>query len=272
MTFTSDKKKEEITPEELKKRLAHRELSEEKRMIGDIITEAMNLETDMETVITREEVSRDERSLSVWKKKRLPKKIVEFVLAAMVLALIVAISPLPSICQEIIANNGKDKYQTEENRYDVSGDGVGTSGESIGIVTHSIDSWTNIGQLKSFLPELLIPEYIPAGYEFQDATITKWEEDGANLYKVSYCFKDKINNSLNITQSQMADDFAIKRFKTQETAKEIDGIDGKIIYTFYKNENDLSIGVGIKNIDRISVESHLEEDDVIKIFINLSHV
>lgn len=278
MTFTSDEEHTKLSPEALRKKLEDVELSEEQKLIGDIITEnevltykkktkTIEMKADQSSVDSSADSSAD----SMKEKKKFKPFFAASLVSLVVLAIIIgfAFSPLFDLAKEAIAGNEKGGYETESNDYDVKGEGLSDSNASVDVLTASTDKWENIENIKTFLPELLIPEYMPEGAEFVNLEVSKWEENGGQNYEAEYNFKAIDGNYINIMQNKADEKFDEKGIKQKSEFKRIMMGEEKGLYRYYEDNPGTGITVAIINDKRISIAGTLTENEVIKILENM---
>lgn len=151
--------------------------------------------------------------------------------------------------------NPKEEIVTEDGVIIEDG-GWGSSSED----TWEITDWNEVSAMKATIPELVIPEYIPEGYEFKKLTITEIEK----MISAEYIFinneKDEVRmqqyiNNENLENIYMADSRILNSNKGTIYVTETSEIknataymnDGTIVY-IWSNLTDEQI---VRIVDRM---------------------
>lgn len=276
MTFTSDDEQGTLSPGELKKKLQGRELSEVQRMMGEIITENENIEYMARETCKEEPLAKDSDFVvpekDPPKPQPLPQKYKLIAVAAaaiFVLTACLVATPLHSIVKEAVADKSDEKYQVEENDYSVSGEGTVSAGDNVETTSASTDVWAEVADKKNFLPELLIPQYIPEGVTFVSLDISKWEANSRPSYNVSYSFKTASGDSINISQQKLWEGVSEKNIGMQGNAKRIDLGNKEILYQYDIENANTIICTAIIDDKSLSIIGSFTEEDAVEILKNL---
>ena len=148
--------------------------------------------------------------------------------------------------------NAKEEIVTEDGVVIEDG-GWGSDDEE----SWEITVWNEVSAMKATIPQLIIPEYIPDGYEFQNVIINDIE----NVTTIDYLFKNSKDNEI-IVQEYLQDE-NLEFTQIYESDKQIDSKKGKI----YISE-DSGINNAIIQIDdgiMVYIWTTLSHNEIIKI-------
>ena len=275
MTFTSEDEQGACSPEKLKEKLKGKELSGIQRMMGDIITENENLESEAcETHdAPKEEAPKSPpfvvtENVPVKSKKSRKYKGLAIAAGVVLVAIIGVASPVDDLIREAVADKSDARYQTEENDYGISGEGLGDSGGNVDTLAASIDDWERIGYMQEFLPQLLVPQYLPGGATFVSLDIAKWESNGKQYYNAEYSFEADDGTFISILQVGPGEGYSGKDIKMHPDSQMIKTTHGEIIYR-YNQEKQNTVCVGIIGDKKISILGDFTEADAVEILKNM---
>ena len=129
--------------------------------------------------------------------------------------------------------------------------------DTIGEQEVVIENWEHVADAKKLYPELLIPEYVPEGYEFEELDITNTEV--TKRFKYIFISGD---NVLSMNQSMDVDGKAIKDYNyiiyMDDGKRIMIKEDIQRMATYVLQENDLFV-----------IKGDLEDEDFAKIIENL---
>lgn len=276
MTFTSEDEQGACSPEKLKEKLKGKELSGIQRMMGDIITENENLESEAcETHdAPKEEAPKSPpfvvtENVPVKSKKSRKYKGLAIAAGVVLVAIIGVASPVDDLIREAVADKSDARYQTEENDYSISGEGLGNSGENVDVMTVSTKTWTEVEDKRNFLPGLLVPQYMPEGTTFVSLDISKWELKGKRSYNAEYNYKTTGGGYINISQTGIDEGYAEKDVKMHPDSQKIKTSTGEIIYRYNKENSKVAICVALIANNKVSISGELTETNAVKILKNM---
>lgn len=135
----------------------------------------------------------DEFKVMVYKDREKRRKKRNALVACIVAAFIVGYLTYDDLVPEVGADkNPKETIQTEDGVIIEDG-GWGSSEEKEGV--YIIDNWEHISDAALIEPNILIPEYIPSGYHFEQLTIERFEKDNSTS---EYLFANQEENVMEI--------------------------------------------------------------------------
>ena len=136
-----------------------------------------------EVSITIEELKALERA----DRKKRNRKKVKLVGVVAALLLVCGVAAYAALPDGLVAPVDADK-NTEQSVQEENGDVIinenGAKGE--GVVTHIETDWEKVADMRHEFPELIIPYYVPEGYEFIRLEFENYVDDG---YKASYQYQ-----------------------------------------------------------------------------------
>lgn len=132
-----------------------------------------------------------------------------------------------------------------------------TTGENGGGNEYVRTDWDEAMKLAEEYPDMLIPDYVPEGYEFKQLKV----ETGSVGVTYKFAFQDAKNKRINIIEIPDMEDTLITDYE-----EEIMGQLGKI---YIKHENDTITGISLLGEIMISVELKGTKDEVVGIIDQL---
>lgn len=180
------------------------------------------------------------------KRKKRRQRIAGFA-ALFVIALVSAALVFHAFTDDVGANKNAPEEIITEDGVVIEDKGWGSSGEDCWTIT----SWDEVETAKATFPDLMIPQYIPEGYEFEELTV-EYTEIGSETYE--YMFLNEQGEAIEIE---------ISYINENETAINIDDI--LIILASKKGE------VYVQEEDNIRIATIQMDDGIsIRIWSNLS--
>lgn len=228
------------------------------RTIKEIISDATDRELEnfetgtMTPERLKELVAADDR-----KRKRRFHRLAGLA-ALFVVAVVGAVMVFNNFTTDVDADkNGKEEIITEDGVVIEDG-GWGSSDED----DLTIADWNEVGAVKATIPELVVPEYIPEGYEFETLTI-KGLENTVDIEYVFISFDEKtfiihqciydekldvtnIYNTDRIINSRKGNVYVIDDVETKEAIIQLD--DG-IVVELWNDFYDSDIIKIVENLD-----------------------
>lgn len=187
------------------------------------------------------------------KRKRRHMRELAGVAALFILVVVGGIMVFNTFTTDVDADkNAKEEIVTEDGVVIEDG-GWGSDDEE----SWEITDWNEVSAMKATIPQLIIPEYIPDGYEFQNVIINDIE----NVTTIDYLFKNSKDNEI-IVQEYLQDE-NLEFTQIYESDKQIDSKKGKI----YISE-DSGINNAIIQIDdgiMVYIRTTLSHNEIIKI-------
>lgn len=187
------------------------------------------------------------------KRKRRHMRELAGVAALFILVVVGGIMVFNTFTTDVDADkNAKEEIVTEDGVVIEDG-GWGSDDEE----SWEITDWNKVSAMKATIPQLIIPEYIPDGYEFQNVIINDIE----NVTTIDYLFKNSKDNEI-IVQEYLQDE-NLEFTQIYESDKQIDSKKGKI----YISE-DSGINNAIIQIDdgiMVYIWTTLSHNEIIKI-------
>lgn len=187
------------------------------------------------------------------KRKRRHMRELAGVAALFILVVVGGIMVFNTFTTDVDADkNAKEEIVTEDGVVIEDG-GWGSDDEE----SWEITDWNEVSAMKATIPQLIIPEYIPDGYEFQNVIINDIE----NVTTIDYLFKNSKDNEI-IVQEYLQDK-NLEFTQIYESDKQIDSKKGKI----YISE-DSGINNAIIQIDdgiMVYIWTTLSHNEIIKI-------
>ena len=153
--------------------------------------------------------------------------------------------------------NAKEEIVTEDGVIIEDG-GWGSSSEDNWVIT----DWAEVKAAKATIPELVVPEYIPEGYEFQQLKI-----EGSEISIIAeYLFNNNDNESIRIQQYKHEEYLESTKIYNDYRCVECDN------GTIYIKENTDNNKAIIQWDDGVIIQiwSKLSDNDIIKIIENMS--
>lgn len=188
-----------------------------------------------------------------WKKRRL--RIAGFA-ALFMIVLVSAALVFRAFTTDVGANKNALEEIITEDGVVIEDKGWGSSGEDCWTITN----WDEIETVKATFPDLMIPRYIPEGYEFEELTVEQLENN--NIIYV-YDFLNEKNERLEMQ---------FFRLRGGESAIKIDHI-SKVIFSnkgkIYVQENNKLATIQMDDGQTIHVLNNLSDKDIIKLINNL---
>lgn len=137
-----------------------------------------------EVSITAEELKKLEQA-DRKKRNRKRASIVGIAAALILVCGVAAYAAWPKIAVPVDADKNNEQSVEEENGVVVINEN-GAEGESA--VTRTEKNWDKVADVRKDFPELVIPSYVPEGYEFVELKIEQYENMG---YRAIYEFQKK---------------------------------------------------------------------------------
>lgn len=151
--------------------------------------------------------------------------------------------------------NGKEEIVTDDGVI-IEDEGWGSSSEENIVIT----DWEEVPIAKSHVEELLIPEYIPEGYEFEELKIEA--VDGGNTCTFTFL---SINNEMEIRQHNIHGNR--QSIEINNIGKKIDSRKGAIYVRSLDNYNIATMYIDEGLV--IEIISNLTEKEIIKVLDNI---
>lgn len=225
-----------------------------KDIISDI-TEQELAEKCPDVVITRDQLH---QKIKKHRKRRLKKPVTFAVIAAVLVLGFIALWPMlsPNDIKADADKNAKEEILTDDGVI-IEDKGWGSSSEDVILIT----DWDDIPIAKSQIDELLVPEYIPEGYEFQELRVETVDEYGITCTLSFDCEDNSIVICENINKNFLSS-LELENVYREETSKK-----GKI---YYKKDNGNKIAT-IKIDDGIVIDilGNISDDELLKMINNL---
>lgn len=194
-----------------------------------------------------------ERKQVKWKKRKL--RIAGFA-ALFMIVLVSAALVFRAFTTDVGANKNAPEEIITEDGVVIEDKGWGSSGEDCWTITN----WDEIETVKATFPDLMIPRYIPEGYEFEELTVEQLENN--NIIYV-YGFLNEKNEGLEIQ---------FFRLRGGESEIKIDHI-SKVIFSnkgkIYVQENNKLATIQMDDGQTIHILNNLSDKDIIKLIDNL---
>ncbi|MCI5687063.1 MAG: DUF4367 domain-containing protein, partial [Emergencia sp.] len=157
---------------------------------------------------------------------------------------------------DVIAGKN-DPVMTEEGNNTIVKEGQGQPGENLGGDTMIEPDWDKVAVIKKSYPDMLIPGYVPEGYEFKELQVSAMEE----IEVFTFLFKQE-EESLMIQQVLGAEMKVIKSYtrsmKTENgTEIRIKEDESKVAYCFI-DESMYIIEGSISDEEYIRIVEKLE--------------
>lgn len=195
-----------------------------------------------------------ERKQVKWKKRRL--RIAGFA-ALFMIVLVSAALVFRAFTTDVGANKNAPEEIIMEDGVVIEDKGWGSSGEDCWTITN----WDEIETVKATFPDLMIPRYIPEGYEFEELTVERLN-DRSTVY--GYLFSNKTNDKIEI--EIFVAGMGESETKINHVAKIISSRNGEI----YLQQEERKIAT-IQMDDGISIRiwSNISEEDIVKLVEHL---
>ena len=180
--------------------------------------------------------------------------------AGFIIAVIIGAFAFNAYIDDVGADkNPKEEIVTEDGVIIEDG-GWGSSDGEEGVWV--IDAWKDVEGVKETLPELLIPRYVPDGYEFEKLTI-EWIETGAATYE--YCFYNNYNE-IKIEATHYNN--TINSFNIANVDRQLKTDKGVVYFQEYENKiATIQIDDGIL----LYVEGSITDNDIVKMINHISN-
>ncbi len=178
--------------------------------------------------------------------------------ALFIIAVVGAVMVFNNFTTDVDADkNGKEEVITEDGVVIEDG-GWGSSDEDKVILTE----WIEVKNLKAIVPDVVIPEYIPKGYNFKKCIV----EEMVNSTKVEYLFINDKKNELVLHQYIQREQ--LESTYIDKSGKNIDSMKGTIYITDNEDNNKATIQLDDGNI--VDVWGNLSNDEIVKIIDSLN--
>lgn len=214
------------------------------RDAADVTPSPMSYEQFQSMLSERKQVKR--------KKRRL--RIAGFA-ALFMIVLVSAALVFRAFTTDVGANKNAPEEIITEDGVVIEDKGWGSSGEDCWTITN----WDEIEYVKAENSELIIPEYIPAGYAFNQLTI---EQIGNGNVVYEYLFLNKRHEKIEVE---------IFIMKEGELATELDQVSRTIPSSkgiVYIQENNKLATVQMNDDQTIHILSNLSDEEIIKLVDN----
>lgn len=176
--------------------------------------------------------------------------------AALVIVAVGAALVFNSLSTDVEADkNAKHEVVTEDGII-IEDEGWGNSSEDNWVIT----DWSEVEIAKETIPELIVPKYIPKGYEFSELLIEQISDE-FEIYQYTF---NKKNDLLKI--NQVIDNNNTSSYELEENPVTITCSKGKI----YLQENNKRATIFINDGNILEISGTLSDDEFIKI-IELSN-
>lgn len=233
--------------------------SDNNRSIKQIISDATDRELDKEPI---RNITPDELKMMVAKSERKRKHhVARFTTAAalVMLAIIGTIIGCNNFVTDVDADkNGKTEIVTEDGVV-IEDEGWGSDSEENWVIT----DWKEVEAAKVIIPELVIPQYIPKGYNFKTLTIM---EDG-NISDVEYIFVDR--NKKQFVIHQHIQDEKLDTIGIYNKYRYLNSNRGSIYITESEQFKDANIQLDDGVL--VQIRNNFTDNEIIKIIENMNY-
>lgn len=198
------------------------------------------------------------------RKKRAKKKRIRFASIAAVVVIVCGAAVYmawPKAAVPVDADKNTQQRVEEKDGMVIinEGDVEGDSGE----VAVTETDWDKVEDLREYVPNLYIPEYVPEGYEFEEATVKKYSDE---TYDSEFIFENNSARDLIISQTALLEDDLQTDF-VGEYDKKLNSNSGDIYIV--KHQKGIS-GTLIDAHDRIFIFGEFSTEEMKSIFDNLT--
>lgn len=152
--------------------------------------------------------------------------------------------------------NSKEEIVTEDGSIIIEDGGWGSSSEDGWIIT----DWAEVEIAKATIPELIVPGYIPEGYEFKKLYIENFEGGHVN-YNYLFCENEK---TLEVKQSLYKSN--ISSYEINNYEKKYDCFVGDV---YIQNTGDKKAIIQIDDGSLVEVIGEMSDSELIKIIEKL---
>lgn len=208
-----------------------------------------------EVSITPEELKKLEQA-DRKKRNRKRASIVGIAAALILVCGVAAYAAWPKIAVPVDADKNSEQSVEEENGVVVINEN-GAEGESA--VTRTEKNWDKVADLRKDFPDLMIPSYVPEGYEFVELEIEQYKSVG---YKAAYVYK-KENSKLKLEENTYKNQGEIAPTLT-ETEQTIATKHGKG-YILDKKNSKVHIAAIHWDDKSFTIKGSITEEECIKI-------
>ena len=257
-----------MTPEKLLKMAAKRQKDAEKQRIAEEITREINRSTCGESGDKKSQkagaIGKFEDPLKINDVRR-KANIRRIIAAAAMVVFVIAIfgGVMSFFTAPVDADKSNQKYVEEQGDQVVVREGLGSKDKSVEAMNVVITEWKDVQAQKDYLSQLLVPEYIPDGFEFVQLSI---EKDGDN-YRVEYIYEADDDKMLSIIQQsylQNKNQTAV----IEEYDKEME-VDGYLVHISNYPETKYMVMVRNMKEEKDTVGGNISEKEGIKILTEL---
>lgn len=203
-----------------------------------------------EVSITVEELKKLEQA-DRKKRNRKRANIVGIAAALILVCGVAAFAAWPKMAAPVDADKNTQQSVEEENGVVVINEN-GAEGESA--VTRTEKNWDKVADLRKDFPELMIPSYVPEGYEFVEVEIEQYKNMG---YKAIYKYQ-KGDYSLKI-EGNLYQKHGEDAPTLTGTEKEVNTEQGTC---YVLNKKDTNVHIAMVHQDNKSLYIHGEDGDI----------
>ncbi len=194
-----------------------------------------------------------ERKQVKWKKRKL--RIAGFA-ALFMIVLVSAALVFRAFTTDVGANKNAPEEIITEDGVVIEDKGWGSSGEDCWTITN----WDEIETVKATFPDLMIPRYIPEGYEFEELTV-EYTEIGSETYE--YMFSNGQGETIEIEMAMINKGEAVKNI--DQISRVISSGKGSV----YVQEDIKMVTIQMEDDLSIHMWSNLSDEEIIKLIDNI---
>lgn len=227
------------------------------RTLREIISDATDAELERYETGTMTPDRLKELAADAARKQRKKYRRIAGLAALFVIVVAGAIMVFDFIDADVEADkNSKEEIVTEDGSIIIEDGGWGSSSEDGWTIT----DWKEVEIAKATIPELVVPGYVPEGYEFDRLNITGME-GGHKICKYIFLNKEK-----RVVVNEIIRESELSSYSIEHYDEVINCIKGKIYILYLENKKAI-----IQNDDGIVVEvvGNLTNQEFIKIIETL---
>lgn len=210
-----------------------------------------------EVSITIEELKALERA----DRKKRNRKKVKVVGIAAALLLVCGVAAYAALPDNLITPVDADKNTSQSVQEESGSVVINENGaEDEGVITYKETNWDKVADLRSKFPDLIIPGYVPEGYEFAELEIEQYVGAG---YKVTYKYRRedlqlKIEENTYKEQGESASILA-------GTKRQLETENGQGYIVDEKNNTGIAAIIYISDGKSISIKGTITERECLKV-------
>lgn len=176
--------------------------------------------------------------------------------AVFVVAIFGAIMVFDNFSTDVQADKNAPEEIITDDGVVIEDGGWGSSSEDVIEIT----DWEEITEVKHHIPELIVPEYIPEGYEFKSLVVDTYED-----IKCEYLFSKKGVDDIEIHQFIQSNN--LNSFNIEASSKIIESKNGDI---YIENVGEINIAtIMLSGGSIVKLWSSIDEKSIVKIFNEL---